>query len=100
MAKILTIKLKDNIVDVRSHVPEGMSEAEVNEHLTIALPMAVAGLAKAMSEDSSLAAHATLLSMFERADHLLTEMMEENDDESDDEPPRCCEGAGCCNDHC
>jgi hypothetical protein len=100
MAKILTIKLKENIVDIKSHLPEGMTEAEVNEHLTIALPMTVAGLAQEMSDDSPLAARATLLSMFEMADHLLTEMMEDDDDESDDKPPRCCEGAGCCNDHC
>lgn len=100
MAKILTIKLKENIVDIKSHLPEGMTEAEVNDHLTIALPMAVAGLAQEMSDGSPLAGRAAILAMFEMADSLLTEMMEDDDDESDDEPPRCCEGAECCNDHC
>lgn len=97
MAKILTIKIKENTVDIKSHLPEGMTEAEVNEHLTIALPMAVAGLAQEMSEGSPLAGRAAVLSMFEMADSLLTEMM--NDEEEDDESPCCCNGVAECDDH-
>lgn len=98
MAKILTIKIKENTVDINSHLPEGMTEAEVNEHLTIALPMAVAGLAQEMSEGSPLAGRAAVLSMFEMADSLLTEMMDDEEEE-DDESPCCCNGVAECDDH-
>lgn len=99
MAKILTIKINDknHTCDIKSHLPEGMTEAEVNEHLTIALPMAVAALAQEMSEGSPLAARAAILAMFETADSLLTEMMGE--EEEDDECPCCCEGSAERDDH-
>ena len=97
MAKILTIKIKGNTVDIKSHLPEGMTEAEVSEHLTIALPMAVAALAQEMSDGSPLAGRAAILAMFEMADSLLTEMMDE--EEEGDEGPCCCNGVAECDDH-
>ena len=98
MAKLMTIKItKDNEVNIRAHLPEGMTEAEVNEHLTIALPMAVAALAQDMSDGCPLAGRAAILAMFETADSLLTEMMDE--EEEDDESPCCCNGVAECDDH-
>ena len=97
MAKILTIKIKENTVDIKSHLPEGMTEAELNEHLAIALPMSVAALAKGMSNGCPLAGRAAILAMFETADSLLTEMMDEK--EEDDEGPCCCNGVAECDDH-
>lgn len=99
MAKILTIKIndKDHTCNIKSHLPEGMTEAEVNEHLTIALPMAVAALAQEMSEGSPLAGRAAILAMFEMADSMLTEMMEEEEEEN--ECPCCCEGSAERDDH-
>ncbi len=99
MAKILTIKINDKnrTCNIKSHLPEGMTEAEVNEHLTAALPMAVAGLAREMNEGSPLAGRAAILAMFEMADSMLTEMMEE--EEEDDECPCCCEGSAECDHH-
>lgn len=99
MAKILTIKINDknHTCNIKSHLPEGMTEAEVNELLTAALPMAVAGLAQEMSDGSPLAGRAAILAMFEMADSMLTEMMDE--EEEDDECPCCCEGSAERNDH-
>lgn len=99
MAKILTIKINDknHTCDIKSYLPEGMTEAELNEHLAIALPMAVAALAKEMSDGSPLAGRAAILAMFEMADSLLTEMMDE--EEEDDEGPCCCNGVAECDDH-
>ena len=99
MAKILTIKIndKDHTYNIKSHLPEGMTEAEVNEHLTATLPMAVAALAQEMSEGSPLAGRAAILAMFEMADSLLTEMMDEEEEEN--ECPCCCEGSAERDDH-
>lgn len=99
MAKILTIKIndKDHTCNIKSHLPEGMTEAEVNEHLTVALPMAVAALAQEMSEGSPLAGRAAILAMFEMADSMLTEMMDEEEEEN--ECPCCCEGSAERDDH-
>lgn len=99
MAKILTIKIddKNRTCNIKSHLPEGMTESELNEHLAIALPMAVAALAKEMSDGSPLAGRAAILAMFETADFLLTEMMDE--EEEDDEGPCCCNGVAECDDH-
>ena len=89
MAKILKIKLdKEGLVDIRSFVPEGMTEDAVNELLTTALPMAVAALATARSEGSLLAARADILTMFEKADALLSEMVESREED--------CDGCACC----
>ena len=93
MAKILTIKIKDNIVDIKSHLPEGMTEEQVHEHLATALPMAVAGLAVELSGGLQLAARAAVLDMFEAADDLLNEMLEEED--CHECGACCCEGDDC-----
>ena len=81
MKKILTIKTdKEGVVDIQSRVPDFMTEDEVNERLTNALPMAVAGLAHERSEGSVLAARADLLAMFEKADTMLTLMFCDKED--------------------
>lgn len=85
MKKILTIKTNaEGMVDITSRVPDFMTEEEVNERLTNALPMAVAGLAHERSEGSILAARADILAMFEKADTMLTLMFCDKEDDCGD----------------
>lgn len=99
MPKILTIKINDknHTCDIKSHLPDGMTKAELNELLTFALPMAVAVLAQGMGDGCPLAGRAAVLAMFETADSLLTEMMDKEEEE--DEGPCCCNGVAECDDH-
>lgn len=77
MAKLLTIKInKDGGVDIHEHLPDGMTQKEVRDHLTVALPMATAHLALTRSLGTGLTARVTLRLMYKLTDQMLSREIE------------------------
>lgn len=88
MAKLLTIKLKDNNVEIRPSLPEGMTKEEHQERLLYAIPLALAGTV-ASAASCPTKARALMLEELNSAVFALNIMLGELGKEEEDESCRC-----------